>query len=211
MEAVTLADYQRGVLRTSFRSAMARGEAQPLMLVACAVPAIVVPAAFLAVAGRHPVLQPLRYAVAVALVAYNVHQLSPLWNDPSWARTSSINFASAYGAGLVFGWSTLWTLVVLVWTNPWDGERVARRRKREKAKDTTEKATEADVDLSDDRDVKNAPDEDIARSLRLGHEYYWQSFPAHASFFARFDWTIDLCLAWRGIGEPCHDWFRPIL
>lgn len=203
MDAVTLADYQRGVLRTAFRSAIDFGEARPLMLVACAVPAIVVPAAFLAVAGRHKALQPLRYAVAAALVAYNVHQLSPIWNDPSWVRTSSINFASSYGAGLVYGWSTLWALVVLVWTKPWDGERVARRRKRSQAKgeDTTTKDTEMDADPTYIQKVEDAPDDDVARSLRLGHEYYWQSFPAHASFFARFDWAMDLCLAWRGIGE----------
>ncbi|ERS98416.1 uncharacterized protein SPSK_06072 [Sporothrix schenckii 1099-18] len=200
MDAVTLADYQRGVLRNAFRSAMARGEARPLMLVACAVPAIIVPATFLAVAGRHRALRPLRYAVAVALLAYNAHQLSPLWNGPSWARTSSLNFASAYGAGLVFGWGTLWALVVLVWTSPWDGERVARRRKILPAGTKEREADVVNTDTLNIQNADNAPDEDIARSLRLGHEYYWQSFPVHASFFARFDWAIDLCLAWRGIG-----------
>ncbi|KAL1892730.1 hypothetical protein Sste5346_006813 [Sporothrix stenoceras] len=202
MDAVTLADYQRGVLRNSFRSAVALGEARPLMLVACAVPAIIVPAVFLAVAGGHKALQPLRYAMAVALVVYNAHQVSPLWNDRSWVRTSSINFASAYGAGLVYGWSTLWSLVVLVWINPWDGERVARRRKtvQDKEKGTPTKGAETDADPQDMQKVEDAPDEDIAHSLRLGHEYYWQSFPARGSFFARFDWALDLCLAWRGIG-----------
>ncbi|CAK7216153.1 hypothetical protein SBRCBS47491_002735 [Sporothrix bragantina] len=191
MEPVTLADYQRGVLRTAFRSAVSRGEAQPLLLLGCAVPAIIVPAVFIAVAGRHRTLRPLRYALAAALLAFYINRLTPLWNsDGSWARTSSINFASAYGAGIVVSWGTMWALTLLAWTDPWDGERVARRRRRGPPETGPEGAM----------DPAKAPDEDIARSLRLGHEYYWQSFPKKGSFLARFDWAIDLCLAWRGVG-----------
>ena len=193
MEPVTLADYQRGVLRTAFRSAVSSGEAQPLMLLACAVPAIIAPAVFIAVAGRHRALRPLRYALAAALIAFYISRLTPLlWNTGgTWARTTSINFASAYGAGVVVSWGTIWALTLLVWTNPWNGERVARRKRRGPPETGPEGAM----------DPAMAPDEDIARSLRLGHEYYWQSFPTHASFLARFDWAIDLCLAWRGVGE----------
>ncbi|CAK7263732.1 hypothetical protein SEPCBS57363_000719 [Sporothrix epigloea] len=191
MEAVTLADYQRHVLRTAFRSAVTRGEARPFTLLACFVPTVVVPAVFIAVAGRHTVLRPLRYVLAAALVAFQVNQLTPLWNtDGTWARISSLNFACAYGAGISISWGTMWALNVLVWTDPWIGERVARRNRRgppETGPDGIMGSAEA-------------PDEDIARSLRLGHEYYWQSFPAHASFMARIDWAIDLCFAWRGVG-----------
>ncbi|CAK7204443.1 hypothetical protein SEUCBS139899_007200 [Sporothrix eucalyptigena] len=198
MEPVTLADYQRGVLRTAFRSAVSRGEAQPLMLLASAVPAIVVPAVFIAVAGRHHMLRPLRYALAAALVAFNFNRLTPLWNsDGSWARTSSINLGSAYGAGIVLSWGTMWALTVLVWTNPWSGERVARRRRR----GPPETGPDGYMDPA------KAPDEDIARSLRLSHEYYWQSFPQKGSFLARFDWAMDLCLAWRGVAIIIGSYF----
>lgn len=192
MEAVTLADYQRSVLRTAFRSAVARDEARPFTLLACFVPTIVVPAVFIAVAGRHTALRPLRYVLAAALVAFQVNQLTPLWNtDGSWTRISSLNFACAYGAGISISWGTMWALNVLVWTNPWNGERVARRTRR----GPPETGPDGIMDTAE------APDEDIARSLRLGHEYYWQSFPVHASFMARIDWAIDLCFAWRGVGE----------
>ncbi|CAK7219213.1 hypothetical protein SCUCBS95973_003743 [Sporothrix curviconia] len=191
MEPVTLADYQRGVLRSALRSAFSRGEAYPLMLLACAVPAIIVPAVFIAVAGRHRALRPLRYALAAALVAFYINRLTPLWNsDGTWARISSINSASAYGTGIAVTWGTMWALTLLVWTDPWDGERVARRKRRGPPETGPEGAM----------DPAKAPDEDVARSLRLGHEYYWQSFPKNSSFLARFDWAMDLCLAWRGVG-----------
>lgn len=48
--------------------------------------------------------------------------------------------------------------------------------------------------------VTNAPDEDIARSLREGYEYYWQAYPANAPFSVRFEWSLDLVSSFRGTG-----------
>ena len=184
MEAVTLADYQRGALRAGFRAAVARGDARPLLLPAFIVPSFVLPAFFLAVAGRYAFLKPLRYPLAVLIAAFNLN----LFRTGSTPTTSSINLASAYGAGLAWGWGTLWAFVVLVWRDPWDGERV-RRRARAKG---SPPATMAAAD---------AIDEDVAQCLRAGQEYYWQSFPVDGSFWSRLDWSWDLYLAWRGVGR----------
>lgn len=47
----------------------------------------------------------------------------------------------------------------------------------------------------------DAPDEDVARSLQEGYEYYWQAYPADAPFSTRFDWSLDLVSSFRGTGK----------
>lgn len=47
----------------------------------------------------------------------------------------------------------------------------------------------------------DAPDEDVARSLREGYEYYWQAYPADAPFSTRFEWSLDLVSSFRGTGK----------
>lgn len=49
--------------------------------------------------------------------------------------------------------------------------------------------------------VLDAPDEDVARSLKEGYEYYWQAYPADAPFATRLGWSFDLVLSMRGTGE----------
>lgn len=49
--------------------------------------------------------------------------------------------------------------------------------------------------------VADAPDEDVARSLREGYEYYWQAYPKDAPFSTRFGWSFDLVTSFRGTGE----------
>lgn len=50
----------------------------------------------------------------------------------------------------------------------------------------------------------DAPDEDVARSLREGYEYYWQAYPADAPFSTRFEWSFDLVSSFRGTGKKAH-------
>ncbi len=200
MDPVTLADYRRGVLRAGLRAALARGDAQPLLLPACLVPSYVLPTVFLAVAGKHTALRPLRYPLAAAIAAANMSQMVNQGGNGSGsgsgdAPSSSLNFASAYGKGLVFAWGTLWALVVLVWMDPWTAERVAQRRRRKSMAGETAAAIGGDTLVVD---------EDVTRSLRQGHEYYWQAFPASGSLWARLNWSLDLCLAWRGVGRLCR-------
>lgn len=49
--------------------------------------------------------------------------------------------------------------------------------------------------------VLDAPDEDVARSLQEGYEYYWQAYPADAPFSVRFGWAFDLVSSFRGTGK----------
>lgn len=54
---------------------------------------------------------------------------------------------------------------------------------------------------SDMSQAAAAADEDIARSLQEGYEYYWQAFPADAPFSTRLGWSLDLVTTFRGTGE----------
>lgn len=54
----------------------------------------------------------------------------------------------------------------------------------------------------------DVPDEDIAKSLAQGYEYYWQSYPENASFLARLDWSFDLVTSFRGTG---WNWCIPVV
>lgn len=56
--------------------------------------------------------------------------------------------------------------------------------------------------------VVDAPDEDIARSIAEGYEYYWQGYPAEAPFSTRFGWSFDLCTSFRGTG---WNWSVPVV
>lgn len=54
--------------------------------------------------------------------------------------------------------------------------------------------------------VGKAPDEDTARSLAEGYEYYWQAYPADAPFSTRLDWSVDLVCSFRGTGKSFIVW-----
>lgn len=53
--------------------------------------------------------------------------------------------------------------------------------------------------------VMDAPDEDIARSLAEGYEYYWQAYPADEPFLTRLAWSTDLVTSFRGTGKTGLD------
>lgn len=55
--------------------------------------------------------------------------------------------------------------------------------------------------------VVDAPDEDTAKSLAEGYEYYWQSYPEDAPFLTRLDWSFDLVTSFRGTG---WNWCIPV-
>ncbi|KAG8165413.1 hypothetical protein KVR01_005688 [Diaporthe batatas] len=53
----------------------------------------------------------------------------------------------------------------------------------------------------------HVPDEDVARSLAEGYEYYWQSYPEQDPWLTRLDWSFDLVTSFRGTG---WNWFIPV-
>lgn len=55
--------------------------------------------------------------------------------------------------------------------------------------------------LTDAASLVHAPDEDVAKSLKEGYEYYWQAYPADAPFTTRFEWSWDLVSSFRGTGK----------
>lgn len=54
----------------------------------------------------------------------------------------------------------------------------------------------------------DAPDEDIAKSLDEGYEYYWQDYPEDAPFLTRLEWSFDLFTSFRGTG---WNWSVPVI
>lgn len=58
------------------------------------------------------------------------------------------------------------------------------------------------------RKVVDAPDEDMARNLAQGYEYYWQSYPEKDSWLTRLDWSFDLVTSFRGTG---WNWSIPVI
>lgn len=57
--------------------------------------------------------------------------------------------------------------------------------------------------------LADTPDEDIARSLKEGYEYYWQAYPADAPFITRLGWSIDLVMSFRGTGKTTAYFLSP--
>lgn len=70
------------------------------------------------------------------------------------------------------------------------------------ALDGTVEPSKEDLKAGEISQIINAPDEDIAKSLKDGYEYYWQAYPADAPFSTRLDWSVDLVLSFRGTGKP---------
>lgn len=125
----------------------------------------------------------------------------------------------------------MWSAVLLIWTNPqFEAERVEKRKRVVGAEadpitnpsanghvenshakqnghpltalDGTVEPSKPDTKAGERSQILDAPDEDIARSLKEGYEYYWQAYPADAPFSTRFDWSVDLVLSFRGTGKP---------
>ena len=211
---LNIAAIRRGELRTAFRLAVSTGNIRPFLYPWDLLPTFLLPALYLSIPHtRRPWLYRARFLVAAVIVALNLDILR---------NTSSIGSATSYASGLCASLGIAWALTVLVWTRPqFEAERVERRCREpdvegdgsrrgiagdqngrsnghlpESAHDKPKQRSQDAAQLHD-----TAPDEDVAKSLQDGYEYYWQSFPADAPFKARFSWALDLCWAWRGSGK----------
>ncbi|KAI0409744.1 hypothetical protein F4802DRAFT_604398 [Xylaria palmicola] len=182
----------------------------------------IVPTLYLALPHRgRPWLYRARWLVLAFVCVFNWHMVR---------HVTSPNFAVSYGVGLVAAWTTIWSFTLLVWTRPqWDAKRVERRRRVEpepKCNGPTN-VTQARTDENDKVDgvrsraaharlcvaaienTKDAEDTaDIAPAMaelrRLAqvqeYEYYWQAFPADASFRTRLGWAFDIVSSFRLTG-----------
>lgn len=84
---------------------------------------------------------------------------------------------------------------------PQDGHAAQNGRSPLAALDGTVEPSKRHSKANETSQGVDAPDEDIARSLREGYEYYWQAYPADAPFSTRFDWSLDLVTSFRGTGK----------
>ncbi|KAK4142340.1 uncharacterized protein C8A04DRAFT_13280 [Dichotomopilus funicola] len=182
-EGFNLGAYHQQQYQAAYQAALAAGHVQPLVLPWSVVGSFFLPLLYLSIPHTtRPWLYRLRWAVAAAVVWLNVRLVR---------TTSAANEAVAYTVGLLAVWGTLWALRLLVFTRPqWDAARVQRRLRRKGS---------AGLPTRDGAFTPTAPDESVALALP-DYEYFWQPFPAHASFAARLLWTADLLVSWRGAG-----------
>ncbi|KAH6650707.1 hypothetical protein F5144DRAFT_543720 [Chaetomium tenue] len=184
-EFFNLAVYQQQQYRDAFNAAVAAGELKPLVIPWSFVGSFFLPLLYLSIPHTNrPWLYRMRWLVAAAVVYLNTRLLQ---------TTSAINEAVAFATGLLAVWGTISALRLLIFTRPqWEAARVERRPRR----------TENGHGLGGEKEKPVAmvpPDESVAASLPH-NEYFWQPFPATASYLTRLGWTADLLTACRGAG-----------
>ena len=182
-ESFNLAVYQQQQYRAAFSAAVAAGEVKPLVIPWSFVGSFFLPLFYLSIPHTNrPWLYRMRWLVAAAVVYLNARLLQ---------TTSAVNEAVAFATGLLAVWGTISALRLLIFTRPqWEAARVERRPRR----------TENDLGGGNEKPVAMVPpDESVAASLPH-NEYFWQPFPATASYLTRLGWTADLLTACRGAG-----------
>jgi hypothetical protein len=186
-ENLSLATYYQHQYQETFHAAVAAGEVTPFVIPWSFIGVFFLPLFYLSIPHTNrPWLYRLRWVVAAAVVYLNVRLMQ---------TTSAGNMAVAYSTGLAAVWGTIWNLRVLIFTHPQrDAARVEQRpriyHENGGLKDEKEKTGAM---------VTSAADESVAASLP-DKEYFWQPFPAQASFLTRLGWTADLLTSLRGGG-----------
>ncbi|KAK4236893.1 hypothetical protein C8A03DRAFT_45167 [Achaetomium macrosporum] len=183
-ETCNLAAYYQQQYQETFHAAVAAGEVTPFVIPWSFIGVFFLPLFYLSIPHTNrPWLYRLRWAVAAAVVYLNIRLMQ---------TTSAGNMAVAYSTGLAAVWGTIWNLRMLIFTHPQrDAARVERRPRSHEngfSKDEKEKPG-----------AMVAIDESVAASLPHS-EYFWQPFPAQASFLTRLGWTADLLTSLRGGG-----------
>ncbi|PKS10561.1 hypothetical protein jhhlp_002315 [Lomentospora prolificans] len=190
----------------SFRAAVTKGTAQPLILPYCLLGTFFIPALYLAIPHTdRPWLYRARFAVAALIVSFNIQLI---------IRTSGSNPAIAYGSGLYAYWGIMNCLAMLVWTRPqFDAARIVKvkagsmpMKESEKPNQDQEpgpqkkghtkpQSNRAGQEISQ----KPLPNASVVQAEK-GYTYYWEPFPKHATFRHRFNWATDLMTTFRGEG-----------
>ncbi|KAF3762317.1 hypothetical protein M406DRAFT_263598 [Cryphonectria parasitica EP155] len=205
---VNLGAHVRDLYKQHFAHELAAGTVRPLVIPYSVLGAFILPVLYFSVPHvNRPWLFRARWLVMLFIVAFNLSET---------AGRSSANFAVGYLVGLLQAWGILWSATLLIWMRPqFEAERVEkRRRKRRRGEEGVEELVVRQESAmtkksnKENRQAMDAPDEDIARSLAEGYEYYWQAYPADGSFLTRFEWSWDLVTSFRGTG---WNWCIPIL
>ncbi|CAJ2501649.1 Uu.00g045020.m01.CDS01 [Anthostomella pinea] len=121
--ATDLATTYRDLYRAKFRADVQADISTPFLVPLHFLGVWIVPTLYLAIPHKNrPWLYRARWLVLAFIVAFHAHMLRDV---------ASLNFASAYGTGLLAVWATLWNFTLLIWTRPqWDAKRVDVRRKK---------------------------------------------------------------------------------
>lgn len=182
----------RDSYRLHFAYQLAAGSIKPLILPYAVLGSFILPVLyFTAPHVDRPWLYAARWPLMAFILVFNVYETF---------TTSSANFAIGYAVGLMQAWGIVWAATLLIWMRPqFEAERVDKRRRTTSA---------SSVARQQNGHFDNAPDEDIAASLREGYEYYWQAYPADAPWTSRLGWSVDLVLSFRGTG---WNWCVPVL
>ncbi|KAI1174955.1 hypothetical protein F4777DRAFT_552034, partial [Nemania sp. FL0916] len=272
-----LANTYRELYRAKFRADVQAGAKTPLILPFHLLAYWVIPTLYLAIPHKNkPWLYRARWLVLAVICLFNWYLAN---------NVSSECIASAYGAGLIASWGTIWNFHLLVFSRPqWDAKRVERRRiirdvdkegkkqgesvfsashpkllssspdgdrtndqvsalsdldevtrsqssgrtiegkttsiggrdtydgvrKRgvhagqsvaiQKNSDGTGGETEEESPTGDPRFVQKTIDELLTIARENEYEYYWQEYPADASFRTRLDWAFDIVSSFRLTG-----------
>lgn len=218
--ATNLGHYVRDLYMLRFQQDVDAGRAKPFVTPYALLGCFILPILYFSIPHvNRPWLYTARYFVMAIIVAFSLSEV---------VSTASTNVAVAYGVGLCQSWSVLWNFTLLICMRPqFDAERVEKRRKvggavangnakhagnghaasngngneiaiaNGNGSGKTSSGKEGQLAVK----MKDAPDEDIARSLEAGFEYYWQAYPADAPFLTRLGWSADLCCAFRGSGK----------
>lgn len=225
-----LGAYVRDIYRLHFRHELAAGTVRPLVVPYSLLGTLILPVLYYAIPHtERPWLYKARYLLWLFILAFNLHQT---------ATSSSSNFAIGYAVGLMQAWGIIWTATLLIFMSPqFDAERVEKRKRTTTtangvlvngfSKDGSTKEQDGEVfrlranghpeqaptekhrgAAETAKPPDDAPDEDIARSISQGYEYYWQPYPADAPFLTRLDWSFDLVTSFRGIG---WNWTVPVI
>lgn len=114
-----LASVYRQTYRAQFRAELAAGTKGPFLVPLYFLATHVLPALYLSLPHRRrPRLYRARWLVLALCAAGELRMV---------LHASSVNFAAAYGVGLIASWSFVWNCTLLVWTRPqWDAKRVQR-------------------------------------------------------------------------------------
>ncbi|KAI1486231.1 membrane bound O-acyl transferase family-domain-containing protein [Biscogniauxia mediterranea] len=236
---VPLRTIYRQLYREKFWADVEAGVTKPFVLPLYIAGILIIPALYLSIPHKdRPWLYRARWPLLAVLTAFHTYVIR---------NVSSMNFAAAYGAGLIASWGIIWNFALLVWTRPqWDAKRVHIRRKTRK--ETTQKLSNGDIThdsatpphigngdakangqgatSKDLRKRQTRAKEDAAAAaaavldqtsrtadLSQEYEYYWQEYPADASFWTRLDWVLALVTNVRMTGWnwaiPCLPPYEP--
>ncbi|KAI1498264.1 membrane bound O-acyl transferase family-domain-containing protein [Biscogniauxia marginata] len=134
---VPLITIYRQLYRDKFWADVEAGVTKPFVLPLYLVGIFFLPTLYLTIPHKdRPWLYRARWLLLAFVVVFHFHMARDV---------SSMNFAFAYGVGLLAAWGTIWNFTLLVWTRPqWDAKRVDIRRKVQKEppeRDLDSKAT----------------------------------------------------------------------